>query len=82
MSARITDSLSYAHLWGTPELRSVFEETERMQGWLDVLAALARAQAAEGQIPAEAADERPASKGSTSPGSPRAPARPATRRWG
>ena len=56
MSARITDSLSYAHLWGTPELRSVFEETERLQGWLDVLAALARAQAAEGQIPAESAE--------------------------
>ena len=56
VSARITDSLSYAHLWGTPELRSVFEETERLQGWLDVLAALARAQAAEGQIPAEAAE--------------------------
>lgn len=55
MSARITDSLAYAHLWGTPELRAIFEERARLQGWLDVLAALARAQAAEGLIPAEAA---------------------------
>lgn len=55
MSARIADSRTYAHLWGTDELRAVFDETARLQGWLDVLAALARAQAAEGLIPAEAA---------------------------
>ncbi|HEY8338424.1 MAG TPA: lyase family protein [Egibacteraceae bacterium] len=55
MTARITDSLAYRHLWGTPELRAVFDERARLQGWLDVLAALARAQAAEGLIPAEAA---------------------------
>jgi adenylosuccinate lyase len=46
----------YGHLWGTPESRAVFTETARLQGWLDVLAALARAQAAEGVIPAAAAD--------------------------
>ncbi len=56
MSARIADSLSYAHLWGTPELRDVFDEPARLQGWLTVLAALARAQAAHGLIPAEAAE--------------------------
>lgn len=56
MTARITDSLSYAHLWGTPEVRAVFDESARLQGWLDILAALARAQAAEGLIPAEAAE--------------------------
>ena len=55
MSARIADSLAYAHLWGTQELRDVFTERARMQGWLTVLAALARAQAAHGYIPAEAA---------------------------
>lgn len=55
MTARITDSLAYRHLWGTPELREIFDERARLQGWLDVLAALARAQAAEGLIPAEAA---------------------------
>jgi adenylosuccinate lyase len=45
----------YSHLWGTPELRAVFDEKARVQGWLDVLAALARAQAQEGLVPAEAA---------------------------
>lgn len=54
--ARITDSLAYEHLWGTEELRQVFGERTRLQGWLTVLAALARAQAAHGLIPAEAAD--------------------------
>jgi adenylosuccinate lyase len=55
VSARIADSLSYAHLWGTEELRDIFSESARLQGWLTVLAALARAQAAHGLIPAEAA---------------------------
>ncbi len=55
MTARIADSSGYAHLWGTDELRQIFEERARLQAWLDVLAALARAQAAEGIIPAEAA---------------------------
>ena len=56
MSARITDSAMYGHLWGTPAARAVFEERARLQRWLDVLAALARAQAAEGLIPATAAE--------------------------
>jgi len=56
VSARISDSLTYSHLWGTDELRQIFDEKARLQGWLDVLAALARAQAAEGLIPAEAAE--------------------------
>ena len=53
--SRIADSAMYAHLWGTPESRAVFGERARLQGWLDVLAALARAQAAEGLVPAAAA---------------------------
>src|SRR4051794_6611124 len=56
MSARIADSAMYGHLWGTPEARAVFDERARVQGWLDVLAALARAQCAEGLIPASAAE--------------------------
>ncbi|MGH3321415.1 MAG: class-II fumarase/aspartase family protein, partial [Streptosporangiaceae bacterium] len=56
MSARITDSLLYAHLWGTSEVRALLDERARLQGWLDVLVALARAQAAEGVIPPSAAD--------------------------
>ncbi|MEA2932873.1 MAG: hypothetical protein QOI56_1658, partial [Actinomycetota bacterium] len=46
----------FAHLWGTDELRAVFDERGRLQGWLDVLAALARAQAKLGIVPTEAAD--------------------------
>ncbi len=56
MGARLTDSELYAHLWGTDELRTVFDERARLQGWLDVLAALARAQAKLGIVPTEAAD--------------------------
>jgi adenylosuccinate lyase len=55
VTARIADSQMYAHLWGTPATRAVFDEPGRLQGWLDVLAALARAQAAEGLVPQEAA---------------------------
>jgi adenylosuccinate lyase len=55
MSTRITDSSLYGHLWGTEETRAIFGEQGRLQGWLDVIAALARAQAAEGVIPAAAA---------------------------
>jgi adenylosuccinate lyase len=57
MSARIADSAMYGHLWGTPAVRAVFEERGRLQAWLDVLGALARAQAAEGIVPAAAAQE-------------------------
>lgn len=55
MTARLADSAMYAHLWGTPAVRAVFEERGRLQGWLDVLTALARAQAAYGVVPAEVA---------------------------
>jgi adenylosuccinate lyase len=56
MVARLTESALYAHLWGTGELRAVFDERARLQGWLDVLAALARAQARLGIIPAGSAE--------------------------
>lgn len=57
MGARITESELYAHLWGTDELRAVFDERARLQCWLDILAALARAQSAVGIIPTESAKE-------------------------
>lgn len=57
MVTRISDSAMYGHLWSTPELDGVFEEHARLQSWLDILAALARAQAKFGIIPAEAAAE-------------------------
>lgn len=56
MGARITDSALYGHLWGTAELRSIFDESGRLQSWLDILAALARAQTEVGIVPPEAAD--------------------------
>ena len=40
-----------------PGIRELFSEDSRLQSWLDVEAALARAQAELGVIPAEAADE-------------------------
>ena len=55
MGARLTDSALYGHLWATDELRRVFGEEARIQGWLDVLATLAQAQAELGIIPEEAA---------------------------
>jgi adenylosuccinate lyase len=57
MGARLTDSAQYAHLWGTAELRAVFDDRARLQSWLDILAALATAQARLGIIPVDAAEE-------------------------
>ncbi|MFN0285029.1 MAG: adenylosuccinate lyase family protein [Kineosporiaceae bacterium] len=56
MTAHVTDSVVYRHLWSTPELHAVFDDTGRTQAWLDVLAALAEAQAAVGLVPAPAAE--------------------------
>jgi adenylosuccinate lyase len=56
VGARVTDSDLYAHLWGTAELRAVFDERARLQSWLDILAALAGAQAELGIVPVEAAE--------------------------
>ncbi len=55
MGARITDSELYGHLWGTDELRSIFDERSRLQSWLDILVVLAEVQAQLGIIPAAAA---------------------------
>jgi adenylosuccinate lyase len=55
MTDRIADSVLYRHLWGTAEARAVLGEQGRLQGWLDVIAALARVQAEAGLIPAAAA---------------------------
>ena len=56
MSSRITDSPLYRHLWGTGEAREILGDEGRLRGWLEVIVALARAQAAAGVIPASAAD--------------------------
>lgn len=56
MSAHPADSRIYGHLWGTEETRALFDDEGRTQYWLDILAALARAQAAVGLVPGHAAD--------------------------
>jgi adenylosuccinate lyase len=43
--------------YGSPEMKHVFDEENRLQTWLDVEAAVASAQAAVGDIPREAAQE-------------------------
>ena len=55
MSTRIADSALFGHLWGTAEARAILGEEGRLTAWLDVITALARAQAAAGVIPASAA---------------------------
>ena len=54
-ATRMADSVVYRHLWTAPELDGLFAERDRLQRWLDVLAALARAQATLGIIPAGSA---------------------------
>lgn len=56
MGSRITDSALYRHLWGTDELRAIFDEQARIHSWLEILSALAAAQAELGLIPQEAAE--------------------------
>jgi adenylosuccinate lyase len=55
MGAHLIDSVVYGHLWATPELRERFDDSGRVAAWLDILAALAEAQASLGLIPDEAA---------------------------
>jgi adenylosuccinate lyase len=50
-------SAMYDHLWSTPEVEALLGDEGRLASWLDILAALARAQGELGLIPAEAADE-------------------------
>jgi adenylosuccinate lyase len=56
VAARLTESATYAHLWGTAEVRARFDEPARLQVWLDILVALADAQAELGIIPRRSAD--------------------------
>ncbi len=57
MPAHISDSLIYRNSWGTDEARAIFDDVPRTRAWLDILAALAEAQAEVGLIPTEAAHE-------------------------
>jgi len=58
---RLTTSSMYAHGWSTPAFDGMFEQTHRLQAWLNILVALAQAQAELGVIP-NAAFEGIASK--------------------
>jgi len=47
----------YSQLWGTAELGEVFEERSRIRSWVQILVALAEAQAGLGIIPGQAASD-------------------------
>ena len=53
----LAGSSVYAHLWTTPETRALFSDAGRTRSWLDIIAALAAAQAELGIIPAAAATQ-------------------------
>src|SRR6478609_11648771 len=57
VDTRLSDSEQYAHLWGTPELAAVFAARARLRTWLNILVALAAAQARLGIIPTRAAEQ-------------------------
>jgi adenylosuccinate lyase len=55
-TAHPADSRIYSHLWTTPEVFALFTDEGRTQAWLNILAALAQAQADVGLVPRTAAD--------------------------
>ena len=55
MGTRISDSLMYSHGWSTPQLDQIFQESRRLQCWLEILKTLAKCQAELGIIPVAAA---------------------------
>jgi len=57
MPIHMIDSQIYGGAWSSVEMEAIFDDAPRTQGWLDVIAALAEAQAEVGLIPAEAAPE-------------------------
>jgi adenylosuccinate lyase len=57
MAIHIIDSQIYGGAWSTAEMQAIFDEEPRTQGWLDVIATLAEAQAEVGLIPAEVVPE-------------------------
>lgn len=57
MPAHVTDSIFFKDLFGSEAMRAVFDDLNLLQKWLDFEAALARAEAKVGLVPAEAATE-------------------------
>ncbi len=50
----ISDSVIYGDIWASSEMKAIFTEESRLQGWLEVIAALAEAQEELDIIPAGA----------------------------
>ncbi len=57
MDAHMIDSRIFGHQWSTEEGRQLFSESSRVARWLDIVIALAEAQADCGLIPQESAVE-------------------------
>ena len=57
MASHAIDSVLFRDLFGSEEIRRVFADEALVQRWLDVEAALARAEARVGLIPQEGAEE-------------------------
>ncbi|MCK4309772.1 MAG: hypothetical protein KAW42_07330 [Candidatus Atribacteria bacterium] len=57
MNSSLIDSTIFKNAYSTEKMRKCFNDSSRIQSWLDVEAALARAQAKLGIIPIEAAQE-------------------------
>ncbi len=57
MASTAIDSLIFRDIFSTPAMRRIFSDETRIQRYLDIEAALARAQARLGIIPREAAEE-------------------------
>ncbi|GIK36832.1 MAG: adenylosuccinate lyase [Chloroflexota bacterium] len=57
MPIHMIDSHIYGGAWSSEEMRAIFDDVPRTQGWLEVIAVLAEAQAEVGLIPAEVVPE-------------------------
>ena len=57
MPVHVTDSVIFRDFYSTGPMRAIFDDGQLIQCWLDVEAALARAQAKLGIIPQAAAQE-------------------------
>jgi adenylosuccinate lyase len=55
VDAHLIDSEIFGHQWSTPHSRAIFAESSRVRRWLEVVIALAEAQAEVGIIPAGSA---------------------------
>jgi adenylosuccinate lyase len=55
VDSHLIDSEIFGHQWSTPESHAIFCESARVARWLDVVVAIAEAQAEVGIIPEEAA---------------------------